>query len=494
MPFISVPKNFFKKERNQVYSNWKVAFWRELIQNSVDVNCTEITIKTKQHDDHVSVCFSDNGPGMTRHVLENVYFKLGETTKNENQMGGFGRARILTCFSMQSYQIETQEWIVQGDGSEYDIKKSENFYNGCKLSINVDDCTESTLLDGLYFYLKKSHLKQSIVINDNSWNDWIDRGRFVKSLGEDIPFAGIYVNKNGSNYNLIVQVDGVMMFNKWTLCNTQIVVDIDRNKSKNVLTASRDSLHHDYEEELDNFISSLAKEKSVLKPQHDDSVIGYDGDCFIKKTKKKDSVDVEFNTLKDHTVNLTQSSSVISNTPIEDVNQKNNILKFFNFASIKVVNEIDKNDPYIRRFYPQNWNYKNDILYGKDAILFLMIWQELCDYAADVILEYFDDDINYSVGWIFSSKLTASETANGGHYILINPIIDFCDISDRTYLLKMAALAKHEMIYSITKHDVNEQLSLSMYVDMKYDQQIAIDRVHGILIKHNEIISNFWNE
>src|ERR1044072_9573631 len=101
---VRLADDFFKKEREQNYADWRLSVWRELFQNAIDQDATEVRIGLRQADDHVELTFADNGPGMTREVLENVYFAIGATTKiGGNQIGGMGRARGLTCFAMKEY-------------------------------------------------------------------------------------------------------------------------------------------------------------------------------------------------------------------------------------------------------------------------------------------------------------------------------------------------------------------------------------------------------
>jgi len=103
MPTIKVPRAFYVKERQQVYTNWRQAFWRELLQNSVDAGAQRIEVnlqeKVVNEKYATTVSFLDDGPGMTRDVLERVYMTLGASEKGSWAAGGFGRARILTCFS-----------------------------------------------------------------------------------------------------------------------------------------------------------------------------------------------------------------------------------------------------------------------------------------------------------------------------------------------------------------------------------------------------------
>ena len=82
MPEVQLPETFFKKERDTVYSYWQRELFRELFQNSLDAGATKISIKIEDLDNDAGrqITFEDDGEGMTREILENVYFKLGETT------------------------------------------------------------------------------------------------------------------------------------------------------------------------------------------------------------------------------------------------------------------------------------------------------------------------------------------------------------------------------------------------------------------------------
>jgi signal transduction histidine kinase len=87
MATIKISSEFFENEiRN--YSYWEQAFWRELFQNSIDAAANKIDIYYEQVGSHCIVSFKDNGKGMNRNVLENVFFNLGTTTKNSSDSVG----------------------------------------------------------------------------------------------------------------------------------------------------------------------------------------------------------------------------------------------------------------------------------------------------------------------------------------------------------------------------------------------------------------------
>ncbi len=130
---VDTGKLFWVKER-QIYADWTLAMWRELFQNSVDAGAKRIDVSVASMDRRGSfghspqdgqvtrLVFQDNGPGMDEDVLRHVFFRPGETTKKDDTtVGGFGRARLLTCYSQVRFSIHTQDKVVEGDGSSYNI-------------------------------------------------------------------------------------------------------------------------------------------------------------------------------------------------------------------------------------------------------------------------------------------------------------------------------------------------------------------------------------
>jgi len=229
---VTTPKQFFLKERNEGYSNWTLSFWRELFQNSVDAGARNIDIRIETakprgsfdqsaHDvpEVVRVVFTDDGRGMSKDVLENVYFTVGATTKGDgNSIGGFGRARLMTCFANQRYSILTTDQFVIGDGAEwvsYDLDgaipqiessigrlsgeesdrtrqaidglrsdleivtaaRADGGFKGCRVEVYLDPKsgdwsnnhpTETRMLDQLRTYLSESQLAPKVTINGQS--------------------------------------------------------------------------------------------------------------------------------------------------------------------------------------------------------------------------------------------------------------------------------------------------------------------------------------
>lgn len=293
MASITIGKSFFRGEVRG-YRDPASALWRELIQNSVDNGAAKIEVTTGRIEgdkDAVRVTFSDDGNGMSREVLEDVYFRLGETTKGGgDDIGGFGRARLLTCFAQDAYTIRTQNLMVTGSGSEYDIHTTSDWHAGCEFSIHVHLPTmKSTpyyweqepdirLLEALSLYLAKcqfekvgrggvkekrgtrllgNHKAVEVSVNGVVFTDYMTRG----AKRRDLSFGTVHVVGKSKRHggNVCVRVRGALMFKK-TLYDSSavVVVEIDPTKSREVLVSNRDSLVSKYDEELEELVQSLA--------------------------------------------------------------------------------------------------------------------------------------------------------------------------------------------------------------------------------------------
>ncbi|TLX16985.1 ATP-binding protein [Rhizobium sp. MHM7A] len=169
---VTIHKSFFKKERDGFYSDWFLAFWRELFQNSVDAGSENIRIYLDQKEGRgsfgnyrsdppnvVRVVFADDGCGMSYDVLDDVYFAIGHTTKtaDDGSVGGFGRARLMTCFSQDRYSILTQDNFVVGEGGDFDIypldtalAKLDDFERDVKTQSAAVETSSNTSLQGIW--------------------------------------------------------------------------------------------------------------------------------------------------------------------------------------------------------------------------------------------------------------------------------------------------------------------------------------------------------
>lgn len=288
---IRVHKSSFRIERDTFYSDWTIAFWREFFQNSVDAGAKNIaiTLSTEKargsfnlnadaDEDVTRIVFDDDGKGMTADVIKNVYFAIGESTKRAEagSVGGFGRARLMTCFSQKRYSILTGDNFVMGDGAQYvvlDLAQAKEavekaldklFYDGtdstirglshdseiistaakhggqkgCRVEVDLDHVrtqswhrmpTEAVMAQRLKEYLSESQIPANVTINGKTPEEYFGvdgklqarRGRVERILSAvtdqdgEIEFATIHQTENANASHkgkMIVRVDGASMY------------------------------------------------------------------------------------------------------------------------------------------------------------------------------------------------------------------------------------------------------------------------------------------
>lgn len=280
MPQVQVPKEFFIKERNQVYSDWGRAFFRELMSNSVDAHATCIHINFRELDEGFEVMFADNGVGMDKEILLNYYFRLGASTKetDKGSIGGFGRARILTNFSHENYEIYTREYVVHGDGAQYDfVDTSEHeFVEGCIQIVRIKGSLHAFKSYCISF-LSTCQIELEIYVDGERFKDFFIPKKFVKVLEDrrGIKAATLYVSpdkdvetsfKNNCAHNLLLRVNGCTMYSEFFPGKNVWTIELDPSRAREFLTASRDSVKDDMKAIINGVRTSVqSSEREMIR-------------------------------------------------------------------------------------------------------------------------------------------------------------------------------------------------------------------------------------
>lgn len=289
MAAITLSPSFFHNEL-RAYSNWHMAFWRELTQNAIDAKANNIWITFQPSptspETEFRIRFNDDGCGMSRSTLENVYFVVGETTKKDNTtIGGFGRARIITCFAHKSFRIHTQDSLCEGSGSYYSIHPAPEYCEGCNIRILIDKSlsTPEVMEHQLQRFLSSCQLDANVYINGNRFKNWTNKNR----LAGELPFAKLYLNKSKHAQGVLIRVNGVWMFTRHTPSTWQIVLEIDPAHARNILTSNRDGLNISADRSLDSLIGNIwVNPKSAVRHKREKSTNIF-GDAVYHTTKNK---------------------------------------------------------------------------------------------------------------------------------------------------------------------------------------------------------------
>lgn len=487
MPQVSIPHQFFIDERKKLY-NWKPDFWRELLQNSVDAGSRHIKIYiTDCGGGQVRCSVEDDGCGMTRDVLERVYFALGGTTKSGSSIGGFGRARIMTCFGHDRYEIETLTNQVAGCGANYELYDIEN-QPGCIVRVWMSDTNVDEMKNILESYLKTCSFKlQSVYvsINDVPFRDYLDRGRRVRELS----FAGIYVNRSGDFENRVIfRVGGLMMFSRYVHCDKQVVVEISPDCAREVLSANRNEFTDSAKKEIDSWIDELTVDNhSALRERNKETrrIINGSGSMVMKSSRP----DIESSQLQGKSQSTAPIETFDSFKATVDIPNNCIAPNLFDVLIIDETGDPSK-ERIIERYNPLNWTHeiKNDrgleIPYkkGREAYRLLMAYKIATEEALRVLLEVYGmDRISWSVGWVFNEWSEGCHlTIADCHIFCLNPLSGTkakYRLTKKKDLLAILAIAKHEVAHARVDIHNEEWGSTLTQIDKGYDTQSVIRKI-----------------
>jgi hypothetical protein len=270
-PAIGISHGFFTTVLRD-YKDWRLKWWREAIQNSVDAGATKIHCKVVYNQDStVSVSVEDNGSGMDEDVLINKFLMLGGTTKVSGATaGGFGKAKELLILPWVSWRLHTRDIVVDGDGVQYTISHGA-MLNGTRIEVVMaaDEHTDSA--PALAFiskcYLPNIRFDVHEVYADGGEERWKPKANLRGTdLVLDIPEkAEVYLAKvKYDSREVLIRVKGLYMFGEHapSLPKKQVIAEITAPSIK-IFTANRDGFQ---DWEVSSAISKLTEimSKDVL--------------------------------------------------------------------------------------------------------------------------------------------------------------------------------------------------------------------------------------
>lgn len=494
MPTISIGPQFFIKERNNLYSDWVTAFWREYLQNSIDAGATRIDIDIKglSSGEACAVEFKDDGCGMSREVLERVFFSLGETTKTDGgSVGGFGRARLLTCFSMLNYSIHTGNLLVHGRGSEYTIEDDNKFTQGCQFLVHVPDKSDSSMMSALERVLSKSHISADVYVCGKKWTSWTRTYNACRVLD----CGSVYTNKSQPSNGVInVRVKGLWTFDIYTGHKTQVVVEVDPAKSREILTANRDAFHRNYQTNLIDWVMSLEVDKRTALQETKIASKMVKGFGFIISNGKQE----DKSKAHDADVIVPERLAVAAHLPQGAYERKDSVLEGLRFGqrmpSIYIsCNTTNKDILAVKdNFDPEKWGEAEKrvrsrlIPYRKGAnyMKLLVAWRAACEEAVDALLSYRNmEKLRWVIGWTFDDDNLAEHLSvwldgENGSALCLNPIdgngVLRYNLTNRQHLWALMALAKHEVAHVVVSAHNEDFSTLHTAIDSRYDMARAM--------------------
>jgi hypothetical protein len=313
---VQVPHHYFFDMAQKDYSNWKSAFVREFLQNSLDAGATNIDISIDTENN--SITFEDNGHGMDKDTIVNKLLCLGGSGKRTNAVGAFGKAKEILYFSWDSYIINTKKYKIKGQGNNYSIEETHST-QGTRSTIFIGD---PDLLVSLSWSIPSV---VSLFEVDASIN--LDGNQLVGNLKrEDCLFEGDWFKLYKANSDIgigkvYIRINGMWMFDTFIFDDTDndYILEIDNN-SLEILTSNRDGFVDSYEMKFRGIVSAIDKGITKMKAMADkntiEAVVG-DGPIYVKNKE------------------LEQFYSQLSNEPeVSDITQEESNCSFSDNSKI----------------------------------------------------------------------------------------------------------------------------------------------------------------
>ena len=457
-----ISKSFFRKEILNYANPWE-DFIRELYQNSIDAGSKNIKISLHEiNDKETYVVFQDDGCGMTEEVLRNVYFHIGETTKDiGDYVGGFGKARILTTFAHEEYNIKTQDNIVSGSYAEFEISKSSEYFSGTFLKIKISE-NIIKLLNNFQIYFNACNTEKINLEIDGVAH--VNYPRKLKLIDE-LEFAKVYVDEKNKEFSeCFTRVNGIQMYSEFLPSNAKndIIIEIDKDKSKEVFLSNRNSIKYDYKKQINDLMSEIAiNPLSSIKGRAFKYNVVYGKYRTIGEIiKNDDDYSDNYHCSDNEDLNKTNSNitekrhdhSVAKNNKIKSKTEyQEEIMKINMMIQNESISECIYNSS--KDFDPKNWISLNNHKYK----LFLM-WDSFVEDILKITCKMYPNFIiNFHTGFIFTDdkdKLAVNYQKNGVFHILLNPISEFgyqkYRISDNLNVSQLISLAIHEVCHCLT--------------------------------------------
>lgn len=517
MPSVIVPAEFFIKERNQIYGNWQLALVRELVSNSIDAHATEIKIETSVYNEggtfRHQVRVVDNGEGMSKRVLDEVYFTLGKTTKGGDGIGGFGRARILTSFSHPSYTIHTRDNLVLGSYGEYDTKKVAHPIQGCdiRIFIDPDSASFSSIEGNVLTFINQADLPIKFTWNGEEKKSWLPMKRYLQDLEYDEEsFAKIYhipqdeLGGRSIGHNWIYRVNGCPMYSEIGESDDIFIVEINPKKSRSVLTASRDSLRsefrnaiHEYKrligsqhkymtrgqmlhQELKYYEGAGVQSLAFYSENNQDARHEQPKQNKITKFKTINSTE-ELRLMVDHKEKTdSMMNQVFGELKENEIKHTYKISEFISDIPIQINTSKEPLVKAAERFSPALWEFqihdnRAKILSGRLEWELYLAWEAAITGCLKTLNnKWLKQDIKYVCGFVFDEDVEGlHKQESRKHSYFFRPtneegVIRFDPhyFPDFVYIL---AIAKHEVVHTTCQYHDESFTNLHMIIDSSVD-------------------------
>lgn len=486
------------------YRDWKERWWREAIQNAVDAGAKQITCAVQKWDDgsYMVQCI-DNGRGMDRETILTKFLVLGGTTKRAQTpsgaptAGGFGKAKELLLLPWISWQIQSRDVHVSGQGGAYEVESAGGWFDGTAIRA-VMPADRYTDVPEALAYIGKCNLPGVTFeligeddVTPRTVRASLRTGKEIRTFDDK---AILYQNKSATFRGLmLVRVKGLSMFTRRVADAVEgtLIMELQR-PSIELLTANRDGFSDDsFGWAIDRFVNELAADvKSALRAKKGMIRQRYRGTGMFTADDRQ-AAEARANWALDQmrsaagggsfVIDGAQADSLANEAafqaePTEEtelslaptVGALRAMMDGLKINGPAHVEAIAKQAAWQPDFYiyvdddAEGFRVQSKFEPGKMSpsnVKLAKFWAELCRF----VLIQLGSTVSYGVGWIFSAETAAAfSREEGERWLLLNPFRnsklggDLLSLGNKDDVAWLYAAAIHEcthMADGVSYHD-----------------------------------------
>jgi hypothetical protein len=432
------------------YSDWRIAWWRECVQNAVDAGASNVELDAAQLEDGTwQVSCSDDGRGMDQDTIVEKFLAFGETTKEQGDTaGGFGKAKEVLILPWLGWSLESRDTLIEGVAASWDdqFPKTVPRRKGTKLTVRMPADEYTSGYHAAAFLERCNISGVSFTINGRSTSAKQHPGRLLMQNEK----AKVYYNKSAPVHGIFVRTKGLYMFSEWMSSDAKGAVFVEITvPSIEVLTSNRDAFQDRSLRALLGDVqrriavdptSTLARSTLTRKVYRGSGLFNADaaasevlanipsmpktGKGAIQLTKEAGEemaqLVVEVVTEKSRErgwgdgagiVDAEIAQAILGSVPILGQQHLENVTKQLVWSpDFYVVNEIE-GFRVPKKYTPEGM--------APMVLRLAKLWAELCRY----VLAQLNCDKPFGVGFHFSDHSMASHSDDDGqHWLLVNPL------------------------------------------------------------------------
>lgn len=433
----------YKRAFKHYQDAWRMAWWREAIQNAVDARATRIDLSVERKDGYILVTAEDNGRGMDLEILQTKFLSEGATSKGADESGGFGVAKELLLMPWMEWYVETNGHWARGfreEPYEYDTLKTPRV--GTKLSVKMSDKDgEHTDIEHAIAYIQKCYAPHIVfTCNGKKVPANLEMGRDVdkRVLGRDdvkvsynakSPIHGVFI-RDGSN---------LFMFSQGTLEEGAIILTLLGDTKSLLIDSRMDFGSYGIKEAFDRFLKKLAVDvSSALKPPPEQIRVtlhagsgkvrgvidDVQADLQMKIAKKFQEKKVTPRDIEDMEQAVAQLDEAITNQVVRTTTSKGMVKVIMNLVTDKHAGENVSEAAALHLGHTPDVLVYNDCMdevsipnillpgsgMGPKPKKLLRIWAEFCR----VVLIRLGCPRPFGVGWCITKKEAHKKDTKGG--------------------------------------------------------------------------------